>query len=68
MQDEINLTHHLSQWRTPARPAGPSPVPTPVQPAERQLRRDGFVWFAYGVFGFFLVAQFLIMAWFASGR
>jgi hypothetical protein len=66
MQDDINLTHRLSQWRTSARPPGSGPVWT--RPAERQLRRDGFAWFAYGLFAVFIVAQFVMMAWFAIGR
>jgi len=65
MADDINLTNRLSQWRTPASPIGPGPAR--VLPRERRLRRDGFAWFAYGLFAFFMVAQFLIMEWLAAG-
>jgi hypothetical protein len=65
MADDINLTNRLSQWRTPTQPTVPPPAR--VQPRERRLRRDGFACFAYGLFAFFMVAQFLIMEWLAAG-
>jgi hypothetical protein len=36
----------------------------PRAPVERRLRQDDFAWFAYGLFGIFIFAQFLMMLWF----
>jgi hypothetical protein len=66
MQEDINLTHRLSQFRSAA-PAPRPPVPL-AGPVERRLHPDRFLTFAVGLFVVFFAAQFVMMTWFVFHR
>jgi hypothetical protein len=51
-----NSTLHTSHSTLPA-----SPSTLPAAPRERQLRHDPFQWVAFGVAGFFLFIQLLLL-------
>jgi hypothetical protein len=65
MQEDINLTHRLGQFRSATAHRAMEPqAPRTHAAQERAMSRDGFRDLSYGLFAVFFAAQFLLMGWF----